>query len=385
MTTTQMLLQMGSQLQSIASQQVSKPKSASDQSGSGTSDFQSMLEDKQSQLTGQQPEPSQPAQDEPGLAPEQTDLQAAQTLAALFVLPLQQQTGNADQLPVQEESAVQGVLLTGIETTQQAPVQTAQTAAQTAAPAVQPQQAAPTQVQTAPAPAQNNQPETQAPVQTAQDPQPVQQPVVAQTAQSSDDGQQADARQSDSRSTAAPAQKPQVEAEVTQTQTAPMAEQPLFRQVESTPVKVGDAAPLDTTAEDFDAQAAKTIAQALEKGSQKVELKLSPANLGSVTVELTRTAEGVIHVVLTAEREQAMKLLADHAGQLGNLLQNTTTADVRVEVPQNQQGRQAWQEGQNSQQQGQHQQQHQQNGQQEQDSFLQQLRLGLIGLDESAL
>ena len=383
MTTTQMLLQMGSQLQSIASQQVSKPKSASDQSGSGTSDFQSMLEDKQSQLTGQQPESSQPAQDEPGLAPEQTDLQAAQTLAALFVLPLQQQTGNADQLPVQEESAVQGVLLTGIETTQQAPVQTAQTAVQTTGQTAQPQQAAPTQAQTAQAPVQNNQPETQAPVQTAQGQAETQQPVV-QNAQT-DDGQQADARQSDSRSTAAPAQKPQVEAEVTQTQTAPVAEQPLFRQVESTPVKVGDAAPLDTTAEDFDAQAAKTIAQALEKGSQKVELKLSPANLGSVTVELTRTAEGVIHVVLTAEREQAMKLLADHAGQLGSLLQNTTTADVRVEVPQNQQGRQAWQEGQNSQQQGQHQQQHQQNGQQEQDSFLQQLRLGLIGLDESAL
>lgn len=383
MTATQMLLQMGSQLQAIASQQVSKPKDAGQQSSSGTSDFQSMLEDKQSQLTGQQPDQSQPAQDEPGLAPEQTDLQAAQTMAALFVLPLQQQGVNADQLPVQEENAVQGVLLTGLETTQQAPVQTAQTAVQTAQTA-QPQQAVPTQAQTAQAPVQNNQPETQAPVQTVQGQAEAQQPVV-QTAQT-DDGQQADARQSEGRSSgAATVSKPQTEAEVTQTQTAPVAEQPLFRQVENTPVKVGEAAPLDTTAQDFDAQAAKTIAQALEKGSQKVELKLSPANLGSVTVELTRTAEGVIHVVLTAEREQAMKLLADHAGQLGSLLQNTTTADVRVEVPQNQQGRQAWQEGQNHQQQGQHQQQHQQNGQQEQDSFLQQLRLGLIGLDESAL
>lgn len=378
MTTTQMLLQMGSQLQSIASQQVSRP-----QSGRDPSDFQSMLEDKQNQVTQQQPDQSQPAQDEPGLAPEQPDVQAAQTLAAMLVLPLQQPVVSTEQLPIQEEGTVQGVLLTGIETAPQTPVQTAQTAVETGPQPGQTQQAVPTQAQTAQAPAQNTQTETQAPVQTAQGQQQTQQ-TVAQTART-DDGQQADARQSEGRSTAATVQKPQVEAEVTQTQTAPVAEQPLFREVESTPVKVGDAAPLDTTAEDFDAQAAKTIAQALEKGSQKVELKLSPANLGNVTVELTRTAEGVIHVVLTAEREQAMKLLTDHAGQLGNLLQSNTGADVRVEVPQNQQGRQAWQEGQNSQQQGQHQQQHQQNGQQEQDSFLQQLRLGLIGLDESAL
>lgn len=373
MTTTQMLLQMGSQLQSIGSQQVNRPKDSADQ-GSG-SDFQSMLEDKQSQLTGQQPDRNQPTQDEPGLAPEQTDVQAAQTLAAMLVLPLQQPVVTVEPQPIQEEGTVQGVLLTGIETAQQAPVQTAQTTIQTA----QTQQAVPTQAQTAQAPVQNTQPETQAPVQTEQG-QQVQQPVV-QTTQT-DDGQQADARQSEGRSTAAPVQKPQVEAEVTQTQTAPVAEQPLFREVETTPVKVGDAAPLDTTAEDFDAQAAKTIAQALEKGAQKVELKLSPANLGNVTVELTRTAEGVIHVVLTAEREQAMKLLTDHAGQLGNLLQSNTAADVRVEVPQNQQGRQAWQEGQNHHQQGQGQQQQQSRGQQEQEDFLQQLRLGLIQMEE---
>lgn len=377
MTTTQMLLQMGSQLQSIASQQVNRPKDPTDQGGS--SDFQSMLEDKQSQLTGQQPDQSQPTQDEPGLTPEQPDVQAAQTLAAMLVLPMQQPVVTVEQMPIQEEGTVQGVLLTGMETAQQAPVQTAQAEVPTV-PTAQTQQAVPTQAQIAQAPVQNTQPETQAPVQTAQGEPQTQQPVV-QTTQT-DDGQQADTRQSEGRSTAATVQKPQVEAEVTQTQTAPVAEQPLFREVESTPVKVGDAAPLDTTAEDFDAQAAKTIAQALEKGSQKVELKLSPANLGNVTVELTRTAEGVIHVVLTAEREQAMKLLTEHAGQLGNLLQSNTAADVRVEVPQNQQGRQAWQEGQNHPQQGQSQQQQRQHGQQEQEDFLQQLRLGLIQMEE---
>lgn len=381
MTTTQMLLQMGSQLQSIASQQVSRPQSATDQSGRDPSDFQSMLEDKQNQVTQQQPDQSQPAQDEPGLTPEQPDVQAAQTLAAMLVLPLQQPVVSTEQLPIQEEGTVQGVLLTGIETAPQTPVQTAQTAVETGPQPGQTQQAVPTQAQTAQAPAQNTQTETQAPVQTAQGQQQTQQTVV-QTART-DDGQQADARQSEGRSTAATVQKPQVEAEVTQTQTAPVAEQPLFREVESTPVKVGDAAPLDTTAEDFDAQAAKTIAQALEKGSQKVELKLSPANLGNVTVELTRTAEGVIHVVLTAEREQAMKLLTDHAGQLGNLLQNNTGADVRVEAPQNQQGRQAWQEGQGQHHQGQGQQQ-QSHSQQEQEDFLQQLRLGLIQMEEES-
>ena len=381
MTTTQMLLQMGSQLQSIASQQVSRPQSATDQSGRDPSDFQSMLEDKQNQVTQQQPDQSQPAQDEPGLAPEQPDVQAAQTLAAMLVLPLQQPVVSTEQLPIQEEGTVQGVLLTGIETAPQTPVQTAQTALAAGTQPGQTQQAVPTQAQTAQAPAQNTQTETQAPVQTAQGQQQTQQ-TVAQTART-DDGQQADARQSEGRSTAATVQKPQVEAEVTQTQTAPAAEQPLFRQVEHTPVKVGEAAPLDTTAEDFDAQSAKTIAEALEKGLQKVELKLSPASLGNVTVELTRTAEGAIHVVLTAEREQAMKLLTDHAGQLGNLLQNNTGADVRVEVPQNQQGRQAWQEGQGQHHQGQSQQQ-QSHSQQEQEDFLQQLRLGLIQMEEES-
>lgn len=160
-------------------------------------------------------------------------------------------------------------------------------------------------------------------------------------------------------------------------------EQPLFRETTEMPVKVGEATELDAASKTFDAQAAKTIAEAMEKGFQRVELKLTPEHLGTVTVELTRSGDGAIRVVLWAESEHTLKLLNDHSAQLGSLLQSSVHSDVRVEVPRSQESQQPWQQP--DQQQG-GQRQNQNPHQQEQPSgeeFLQQLRLGLLQMEEA--
>ena len=76
----------------------------------------------------------------------------------------------------------------------------------------------------------------------------------------------------------------------------------------------------------------------------------------------------------------AAKLLSEHANTLGLMLQDSTRGEVRVEVPQPHQGQQPWQQpDQNGgQQQQQQQQQQRQVPKQEADSFLHQLRLGLL-------
>ena len=112
------------------------------------------------------------------------------------------------------------------------------------------------------------------------------------------------------------------------------------------PVKVGEKVEIDTTAPaaDVDAKLSKALTQALDNGSQHVEITLSPANLGTVTAEFTRTPEGALHLVLRAENEHAAKLLSEHANTLGLMLQDSTRGEVRVEVPQPHQGQQPWQQ-----------------------------------------
>ena len=164
------------------------------------------------------------------------------------------------------------------------------------------------------------------------------------------------------------------------TETAGSMEAPLFAQTEQVPVKVGEAVPVDTTAPapELEQTLGKALESGLEKGEQRVEIQLSPANLGTVTAEFIRSPEGVLHVVLRAQNPEAAKLLGDHAGALGLLLQDGTNNEVRVEVPQPQQNQQLWQQP--DQEGGRHQQQQQQQRppQQEAESFLHQLRLGLV-------
>lgn len=164
---------------------------------------------------------------------------------------------------------------------------------------------------------------------------------------------------------------------------------PLFRDTEATPVRVGDA-PVDMTAPAQDVQKTLTgaLKNAVEQGDQFLEIRLTPDNLGSVVAEFTRSPEGALHVVLRAETEQAAKLLSNHASALSLMLQENVHGEVRVEVPQPQQEQNLWQQpDQNGgQQQQQQQQQREQNTpHKEVESFLHQLRLGLVEMESQAV
>lgn len=164
---------------------------------------------------------------------------------------------------------------------------------------------------------------------------------------------------------------------------------PLFKDVEAAPVRVGDAeVDMTAPAQDVENTLGTALKGAMEQGDQFLEIRLSPANLGNVVAEFTRSPEGALHVVLRAETEQAAKLLSSHASALSLMLQDSSHSEVRVEVPQPQQEQTPWQQpDQNGgQQQQQQQQQRQQNApRREAESFLHQLRLGLVQMETQAV
>ena len=162
------------------------------------------------------------------------------------------------------------------------------------------------------------------------------------------------------------------------------AEQPLFREIEATPIKVAENThTVDTEAPDMDVQLADKVQATLKQVGDKVEIQLTPEHLGKITIELTQTASG-IGLVVHAETAKTTSLLAQHAGNLGALLENRTGEQVQVQVPQQENQQQNY-DGHNRQQHEQ-QQNHAHNEQMdkdEQDSFLGQLRLGLFQMENA--
>lgn len=179
----------------------------------------------------------------------------------------------------------------------------------------------------------------------------------------------------------------QEDAEVLSAQEAP--ETPLFRDVERAPIKVGEPEQVDTQKPDLDAQMAQKIQQALQQGAQRVEIRLTPENLGSLTIQMTRNVDGSLQVVLHTANDKAMSLLSQHAEQMTVLLQGSGQ-QVQLEVRQNGESQQAQQDNQQQQQQqadpdGRNQNQQRQPREQQHHSsqdFMQQMRLGLISTQE---
>lgn len=170
---------------------------------------------------------------------------------------------------------------------------------------------------------------------------------------------------------------------------AQQAPRQLFQNVEAAPVKVGEAydaqqAQEPDVAKQIDAQ----LAQALQRGEPLVRIQLTPEHLGSVTVEISQSADGILRVALSAHSAETRGLLERHAGDLQGML-SSRGQEVQVEVQRQQES----QQGQNQQ----HQQNydgrngHAQDGQERRQQrrehtsaqdFMQQLRLGLIPADE---
>lgn len=163
--------------------------------------------------------------------------------------------------------------------------------------------------------------------------------------------------------------------------------EPVFHDVEAAPIKVSDTAQVRETEEtpDVDRQLDSRLTQALLQGETRVELQLTPEHLGAVKVEITRTAEGTLHVSLSTQNGQTRTLLEKHASDLQNSLGARTQDQVRVEVNKQEESQRRDQnpyEGHNGQ--GQQQQEHRRRQRQTHsgEDFLQQLRLGLIPVEE---
>lgn len=168
---------------------------------------------------------------------------------------------------------------------------------------------------------------------------------------------------------------------------AAMSGKPLFKDVEAVPVKVGENFQLDTQEPDMDDQLADVVRFAAQQGLKQIEIKLSPENLGNLTVKLTQAADGTLQVVLHAANAKAASLLNQHLDNLNAALQGYgQNNEVRVEVQRNDNSQQAeQQQHQQTDPNGHNQQQQQQQRRQEEQhsgDFIQKLRLGLFGLDD---
>lgn len=159
--------------------------------------------------------------------------------------------------------------------------------------------------------------------------------------------------------------------------------QPLFKDVKAAPVKVGENFQLDTQQPDMEAKLADTIRYAAQQGLRQIEIRLSPENLGSLTIKLTQAADGTLQVVLHAANTKSANLLSQHADGLNAALQGYgQNSEVRVEVQRNGDSQQAQQQQQQQTDPNGHNRQQQQQQQRQEEShsgdFLQKLRLGLV-------
>lgn len=159
-------------------------------------------------------------------------------------------------------------------------------------------------------------------------------------------------------------------------------ERPLFENVKAAPVKVGDAPAAEKAEKPVETQIGDRLVQALQDGETRVEIQLNPENLGKVKVEMIWSKDGGLVVQLHAENRETQSLLSKNLSGLENLLSRETQQEVRVEVPRQEESqRQDLYE----QQQNQHRQQQQEQRQSrhtDSEAFLQQLRLGLIPMEE---
>lgn len=157
-------------------------------------------------------------------------------------------------------------------------------------------------------------------------------------------------------------------------------ETPVFEDVKAVPVKVGEA-PRAAAQQPVEKQIVPKISEALAQGETRVELQLTPENLGEVTVEMTWSKDGVLVVQMHAENRGTQDLLARSTGELAQLLGRESQQEVRVEVPRQEESQRQDLYEQQQEQHQQHRQEQRRKQETASEDFLQQLRLGLIPLD----
>ena len=166
-------------------------------------------------------------------------------------------------------------------------------------------------------------------------------------------------------------------------------ETPVFGPVAAAPVKVAEPvakAPVALEAEDGMEQLGARIESLLtdESGNTRMELTLTPESLGKVTVEITHMSDGALHIQLSANTAKAVSLLERNTGGLHTILAADRRSEVQIEVRGGEETQQQFLNPDGEHGQNHHQQQNRQQPRQQHDrtqDFLQQLRLGLVGLD----
>lgn len=346
------------------------------------SSFKDMLDDKK-QISNTKEQNSVPAKNEsenPQIKDDEGNIAAKQALLANLLFA-QSITPVANQMSQQEPQSptetvidqvaqsviqpmVQGELASNVQTA----MQNVQTNEQTVAPQVQAETSTVELDQQVIEPEQQN--KTNVNTESGQFVQNIEkQTETVQTANAEQNGENAQDMMQGKTSQAS--EKPEAE----QTNTEVEVQTPLFKNIESTPVKVGENTPvLDTKSPNMEQELKDIVTYNLKQSGDKVEIQLNPGNLGKITIELVQK-DGSMSVVMTAENSKTLSLLAQHAGGLETIMQERLAQPVQVYVDQ-QQPQQQFDDSQRQNQQ-QQQQQNKQPGKDEQQNFIDQLRLGL--------
>ena len=165
-------------------------------------------------------------------------------------------------------------------------------------------------------------------------------------------------------------------------------EAPLFEHVEAPVIKVAEAAkPIPLEAENGVEQLGEELGGVIVNSADanRIEVTLTPDNLGKLTVEVARGADGTLNVVLHTATERTANLLERGLDGLRQALAASAGREAQIEVRGGGEAQQQFlnpdgQNGQNRQQQQQDGRRHEQRNAQD---FLQQLRLGLVDVDDS--
>ena len=231
------------------------------------------------------------------------------------------------------------------------------------------------------------------PLQTEQVPQQSMAPVLktepeapqlqtVETAQTAPQTETGKADSGESRGSELPMEELHAESRTEQADVEP---QPVFRDIKAVPVKVGEVYQAEPTVENGVElkDLGDTLTQAIDRGENRLELQLQPAELGRIRVEMRWSDEGALHVILHAESTRTQNLLEKDMASLQTLLGRETQQEVKVELPREQEApRQSFDDGRQNGGQQHHQQEQRQSSRHSGQDFLHQLRLGLIPTEE---
>lgn len=164
-------------------------------------------------------------------------------------------------------------------------------------------------------------------------------------------------------------------------------ETPLFEAVEAAPIKVAEAPERPQETRNVEQQVTEKLTDLLDGGDKRVELQLEPIELGKLTIELKRSENGTLNILINAENLETRHLLEKHISNLQEALfergqQSVQITVERGEESQRQDGQQQHNDFQDDGSNRQNEQQQRRNNHTSGEDFLQQLRLGLIPIED---